>query len=227
MHDFDYDAMQKKRIARGATHMKRGSKSKKCSLPHDGLTAAQLRRLNGPVREYKLGEPMTKESFRALPENLQKEYIIKLQNLYQMNDPMLGKMFGISSVSAGAIRKKLGIEPMNNTRLTNKEAEIRDAKWAAFCNGVIGGKPGEVKEEEVPKVEEIKEIENPTENPHSTDEVAHVEEIYIPKPDRVDVSFTHTIETMDDLLSVIGSLKDIPTGKCKIRISIDKWYSNR
>ena len=48
MHDFDYDAMQKKRIARGASHMKRGSKSKKCTLPSDYLTAAQKRRLNAP-----------------------------------------------------------------------------------------------------------------------------------------------------------------------------------
>ena len=63
MHDFDYDAMQKKRIARGAMHMKRGSKSKKCSLPHDGLTAAQLRRLNGPVSTYKMDEPMDWEGF--------------------------------------------------------------------------------------------------------------------------------------------------------------------
>ena len=53
MHDFDYDAMQKKRIARGASHMKRGSKSKKCTLPSDYLTAAQKRRLNGPVSTYK------------------------------------------------------------------------------------------------------------------------------------------------------------------------------
>lgn len=29
MHDFDYDVMQKKRIASGAAHRKRGAKSKK------------------------------------------------------------------------------------------------------------------------------------------------------------------------------------------------------
>ena len=76
MHDFDYDAMQKKRIARGASHMKCGSKSKKCTLPSDYLTAAQKRRLNGPVSTYKLDEPMNWESFKAMPEDLQKKYIL-------------------------------------------------------------------------------------------------------------------------------------------------------
>ena len=93
MHDFDYDAMQKKRIARGASHMKRGSKSKKCTLPSDYLTAAQKRRLNGPVSTYKLDEPMNWESFKAMPEDLQKKYILGLQENYGANDEMIGKMF--------------------------------------------------------------------------------------------------------------------------------------
>ena len=75
MNDFDYDVMQKKRIARGASRMKRGSKSKKCTLPSDYLTAAQKRRLNGPVSTYKLDEPMSLESFKAMPEDLQKQYM--------------------------------------------------------------------------------------------------------------------------------------------------------
>ena len=96
MHEFDYDAMQKKRIARGASHMKRGSKSKKCTLPSDYLTAAQKRRLNGPVSTYKLDEPMNWESFKAMPEDLQKKYILNLQETYQTTDEMLGMMFGKS-----------------------------------------------------------------------------------------------------------------------------------
>ena len=59
MNDFDYDALQKKRIASGAFHMKRGSRSKRCSLPSDNLTPAQLKRRNGPVSTYKLDQPMS------------------------------------------------------------------------------------------------------------------------------------------------------------------------
>ena len=154
MHDFDYDAMQKKRIARGASHMKRGSKSKKCTLPSDYLTAAQKRRLNGPVSTYKLDEPMNWESFKAMPEDLQKKYILGLQENYGANDEMIGKMFKKSDTVALRVRNALNIKPLGKCKLNRNEKAIRDAKWEAFCNGVVGGKPGEPKKFENNEVEE-------------------------------------------------------------------------
>lgn len=47
MNDFDYDIVQKKRLVASARKQKCGSKSKKCSLPSDNLTAAQLKAKNG------------------------------------------------------------------------------------------------------------------------------------------------------------------------------------
>ena len=154
MHDFDYDAMQKKRIARGAAHMKRGSKSNKCTLPSDYLTDAQKRRLNGPVSTYKLDEPMSWESFKAMPEDLQKKYILNLQETYQANDKMIGKMFGKSDVTVGEYRKKLGINSIGKSKMTRDKVGIRNTKWDAFCNGVVGGKPGEPKKFENNEIEE-------------------------------------------------------------------------
>lgn len=154
MHDFDYDAMQKKRIARGASHMKRGSKSKKCTLPSDYLTAAQKRRLNGPVSTYKLDEPMSWESFKAMPEDLQKKYILNLQETYQTNDKMIAKLFGKSDVSVCKMRHALGVGAMGQNKMTRDEVAVRDAKWDAFCNGVVGGKPGEPKKIENNEAEE-------------------------------------------------------------------------
>ena len=58
MNDFDFENMQKKRIAQGARHRVCGSKSRKCSLPSDLLTAAQKRKLNGPVERYDMGKPI-------------------------------------------------------------------------------------------------------------------------------------------------------------------------
>ena len=155
MHDFDYDAMQKKRIARGASHMKRGSKSKKCTLPSDYLTDAQKRRLNGPVSTYKLDEPMSWESFKAMPEDLQKKYILNLQETYQANNDMLGKMFGVTGTSVCKIRHALGVSAMGQSKMTRDEVAVRDAKWDAFCNGVVGGKPGEPKKFENNEVEKL------------------------------------------------------------------------
>ena len=70
MNDFDYDVLQKKRTAAGARHMKRGSRSKRCSLPSDNLTPAQLKRRNGPVSTYKLDAPMRWDDFKAMPVDL-------------------------------------------------------------------------------------------------------------------------------------------------------------
>lgn len=244
MHDFDYDAMQKKRIARGASHMKRGSKSKKCTLPSDYLTAAQKRRLNGPVSTYKLDEPMSWESFKAMPEDLQKKYILNLQETYQTNDKMIAKLFGKSDVTVGEHRKRLGLKPIGKSRMTRDEVAVRDAKWDAFCNGVVGGKPGEPKKIENNEVEEPHdeindfvgfgdpEVEEPVKAPEQIEieEMGPIEEpVKAPekeKPvdflmtEKLDVTFVSDsgdLDTVFQLLKQLGS----HAGRCRIRIEIE------
>ena len=246
MHDFDYDAMQKKRIARGASHMKRGSKSKKCTLPSDYLTDAQKRRLNGPVSTYKLDEPMNWESFKAMPEDLQKKYILNLQETYQANNDMLGKMFGVTGVSVCKMRHALGIGAMGQSKMTRDEVAVRDAKWHAFCNGVVGGKPGEPKKIENNEVEElhdeinnfvgisdpeveeqieIKEmgpIEEPAEEPvdepvKAPEKEKSVDFLMTEKLDVTFVSDSGDLETVFRLLKQLGS----HAGRCRIRIEIE------
>lgn len=237
MHDFDYDAMQKKRIARGAIHMKNGSKSKKCSLPHDGLTPAQLRRLNGPVSTYKLDEPMNWESFKAMPEDLQKKYICGLQDTYQANDNMLAVMFGVNIGTIVRTRKKIGLSAyMTGGRLSKRDIEIRDAKWEAFCNGVVGGKPGNVEviedtvepvKEEEPVIaslynDDIPIIRDPIQTGLIKDALDLAEKIVdIPRPERLDVTYIKEIDSVDDIMKMIKPLR-LPNGKCRIRISIEK-----
>ena len=246
MHDFDYDAMQKKRIAHGAAHMKHNRKG--CSLPSDNLTAAQKRRLNGPVNTYKLDEPMGWESFKAMPEDLQKQYILNLQNTYQANDKMIGKMFGKSDVTVGEYRKKLGINSIGKSKMTRDEVGIRNTKWDAFCNGVVGGKPGEPKKFENNKIEEphdeiddfvgfsdpeveepvkapeqieIKEmgpIEEPVEEPVKTPEKEKtVDFLMTEKLNVTFVSDSGDLETVFQLLKQLGS----HAGKCRIHIEIE------
>ena len=248
MHDFDYDAMQKKRIARGASHMKRGSKSKKCTLPSDYLTAAQKRRLNGPVSTYKLDEPMNWESFKAMPEDLQKKYILNLQETYQANDKMIAKLFGKSDVTVGEHRKRLGLKPTGKSRMTRDEVAVRDAKWDAFCNGVVGGKPGEPKKIENNEVEEPHddiddfvgfgdpEIEEPVKAPEQIEieEIEPIEEpveepVKAPEKERsVDFLMTEKLDVTfvsdsGDLETVFQILKQLGShaGRCRIRIEIE------
>ena len=142
MNDFDYDVMQKKRIAASARHRVCGSKTRFVSLPSDHMTDAQLKRRNGPVSTYKLGEPMPWKGFKQLPDDLKRAYLEQLHTLYGATDNMLASMFGTSSLTIRHMRKSLGLL-WRNTRIPRAEILARDAKWAAFCNGIIGGKPGE------------------------------------------------------------------------------------
>ena len=240
MHDFDYDAMQKKRIARGASHMKR--KRKGCSLPSDNLTAAQKRRLNGPVSTYKLDEPMSWESFKAMPEDLQKQYILRLQENYGANDEMIGKMFKKSDTVVLRLRNALNIKPLGKCKLNRNEKAICDTKWEAFCNGVVGGKPGEPKKienneveelhdeindfvgfgdpevEEQIEIEEMEPIEEPVEEPvKAPEKEKSVNFLMTEKLDVTFVSESGDLETVFQLLKQLGS----HTGRCRIRIEIE------
>ena len=243
MHDFDYDAMQKKRIAHGAAHMKHNRKG--CSLPSDNLTAAQKRRLNGPVNTYKLDEPMGWESFKAMPEDLQKQYILNLQNTYQANDKMIGKMFRKSDVTVGEYRKKLGIHSIGKSKMTRDKVVIRNTKWDAFCNGVVGGKPGEPKKFEEPHDEiegphdEIDdfvgfsdpEVEEPINAPEQIEiTIPEVEEpVKAPEKEKsVDFLMTEKLNVTfvsdsGDLETVFRLLKQLGShaGKCRIHIEIE------
>lgn len=229
MHDFDYDAMQKKRIAKGAIHKKNGSKNKKCSLPHDGLTPAQLRRLNGPVHTYKLDEPMTWKEFKAMPADLQKKYILNLQELYRANDVMLGMMFGVGDYMLRKVRAKLGIDSLSKARLKDKEREILYAKWDAFCNGVVGGgHKEEVKEEpnDEPNVE-VEEGESwSTQIIDTLKDRFEKPEKAIPEPELIrpiksELEFVADICDANDIANLLRN-QCLPAGKCRIKIEIEQ-----
>lgn len=140
MNDFDYENKQKKDIAHSA--QRRVGQRRGCTLPSDYLTAAQKKALSGPVTSVKLDEPMAYKDFKGLSEDLQRAYIENLQTLYGASDAMLAEMFGISASMGYTVRKGLGLPAVDRKRPTNEVLEVRHARWRAFLNGVVGGKPG-------------------------------------------------------------------------------------
>ena len=191
---------------------------------------------------YKLDEPMNWESFKAMPEDLQKKYILNLQETYQTNDKMIAKLFGKSDVTVGEHRKRLGLNPIGKSKMTRDEVAVRDAKWNAFCNGVVGGKPGEPKKienneveephdniddfigfgdpeiEEQIEIEEIEPIEEPVEEPvKAPEKEKSVDFLMTEKLDVTFVSDFGDLETIFQLLKQLGS----HAGRCRIRIEIE------
>lgn len=130
MSDFEFDCMKKKQLAGQAKYRKRGSKSKKCSLPSDGMTQKQWKEKCGPVISYNPNKPMIWDDFKKLPTHIQAEYITNLQQKFGVTAVDLGKMFGVQALT---VRKhtdanNLGVEfPRGHALSAAKKAE-----WEKF-----------------------------------------------------------------------------------------------
>lgn len=95
-YTFISDVKDRKQMLSGARNMKRGSKSKKCTLPSDYLTASQKKKLNGEVKIYKMKEPITYDQFKLMPTEHQENYIVGLIDEYHVTGTQLAEMMGIA-----------------------------------------------------------------------------------------------------------------------------------
>lgn len=107
MNDFDYDIVQKKRVARGAfAHVNR--KRGKCRLPSDYLTAAQKKEMNGAVKTYNITRPMPLDEFKGMPDDLQREYLRNMQSCGAAATYLADEM-GWCSATIREYGEKLGV----------------------------------------------------------------------------------------------------------------------
>lgn len=135
MNDFDFDVMEKKRIAASARHRVCGAKSKRCFLPSDTLTPAQLAKRNGPVETFILSGPMDWDMFDQMPQDLKGEYLGGLRDRFNPSPAQLGRMFGLPAATArrNLQRQKLLGFLNRHARMTGEQAE----EWERF----IGTEP--------------------------------------------------------------------------------------
>lgn len=133
MNDFDFDAMQKKRIANGARHKRNGSKSRMCSLPSDNLTLAQQKKLNGECKSWNLNEPMDWETFKAMPHDLQVQYVKGLNSRFNVGYNQLGRdLFHLSTNAVRTYFKKNGVTcNIIGGRISRAEQEVWE-RWLSW-----------------------------------------------------------------------------------------------
>ena len=136
MNDFDYDVKQKKSIARGAFAKKGGSRSKKCTLPGDYLSAAEKRKLSTTLVSANLKAPMDWKTFKNLPTEIKREYLEWLIGTYGARQNWVAKdMFGISKEALRLYFNAHEPTLTNVFPLSGRfKAEQRE-KWLAFVEG--------------------------------------------------------------------------------------------
>ena len=152
MTDFDYDVLQKKRAARGAQHRKGGSKSKRCTLPHELMTKKELKAMNGPMKTYNINKPMTLKEFKYLPGDLRKTYLTKLVQEFHANDNMIAEMFGCTAGNVKEYRAALGVKSLGCGPKSQPSSEWVE-NWNAFLNGPMKDNQP-VTEDNPPEVED-------------------------------------------------------------------------
>ena len=217
MRDFDFDIMEKKRIAQGARARKCGSKSRKCTLPSDYLTAAQKKGLNGKVITYNLSGPMTYSKFRVMPDDLQKEYLLKLRNEMGASLSAIGKMLQCSpeTVRQALIRHGL------STKLSRMSFEC-NLRWNTWLKGEqLNNDRAEAPApapSEAP-VSEDKPVPAPSEAPVSEDKPAPTPYI----PCALNSCDMQLRGTKDEILATLGTLLScMGDGRPELRTEIFK-----
>lgn len=140
MTAFEETVRERKRLIPSSRHRKRGSKSHFVLLPHELLSVAQRRKMNGKVKVYKMKKPMTWREFMALPDDLAGEYINEISSNYHINYAALKDMFDVSPASMRSAFKTRGISftPPHGT-MAKEDAEA----WQSFLNSAEPPTEGE------------------------------------------------------------------------------------
>lgn len=140
MSDFDFDCLERKRLARQSRYRKNGSKSKKCNLPSDKLTHKQWKERCGPIMSYNLNAPINWEDFKNLDGNIQERYITNLQAKYGATATDLAKMFGIKALTVRRLVES------GNLNITFPRGHAMSQAQKAEWNKFLGEKQDAVEE---------------------------------------------------------------------------------
>jgi len=123
----------KKRAGVGDFKKKRGSKSRKCTLPSDNMTKKELNKMNGEVKTYNMKKRYSYKELKTFPEDIQKEYLKNLMTTYNANNKMLGESLGVSQSIVSFYLKQFRLNPGKGN--IKKPDEKQKNEWNLFING--------------------------------------------------------------------------------------------
>lgn len=168
---FRTDVRDKGITARSArnkrTHNGKGGRVK---FPSDHLTKKELNAMNGEVKSYRLNEPMSWNEFKAMPFDIQAQYVKLLRARYKVPYEEIGKMFGVGRDTVQKHLEKQGFEAGGKF----PRGSFNKDGWIAFINGA----PAPVSEP-VEAIEAPLKIDTPEVTPEPAETATPVKEDHI------------------------------------------------
>lgn len=142
------EAKQHKANGRAVYNRASRGGSKRCRLPSDNLTKAQLKKMNGEIIVMQMNKPIAWSEFKRYSPELQREYIENLVAKYGARQLDIAEMFGIDK---SHLNKYLsGIAP---GIFASHRKKYIDPRWKAFIEGNIA-EPQPIIEEAEPCIKE-------------------------------------------------------------------------
>ena len=133
MNDFDFDCLQKKRLAQQAKYRKRGSKSKKCTMSTDYMTTKQWKERCGKLVTIQTDKPVSWATFKELSKQTQEEYLHGLMESYGANASSLAAMFHVKPLTVRRYITSRGLDisfPVGHS-MTFEQRRM----WEEFLSG--------------------------------------------------------------------------------------------
>ena len=133
MNDFEFDCLQKKRLAQQAKYRKRGSKSKKCPMSTDHMTKKQWIERCGKIVTIKMDSPVSWASFKELSKQTQEESLKNLMEKYHINASSLAEMFHITPIT---VRRHIATQGLAVSFPVGHSMNAEDRRaWELFLSG--------------------------------------------------------------------------------------------
>lgn len=112
--------------------------------------------MNGEIKTYNLNAPMTYAVFKSMPEDLQREYLKKLDS-FNVPSSDIAEMLGAGLSTLYAVRKRLGVYNSFPSR-----SAATKSRWAAFLNSRVETTHFDPAPEAPPPLTEQAEREKPS-----------------------------------------------------------------
>ena len=184
---FSKDIAEKKKIATGAYHKVKGSKSKKCKFPSDYLTKKEKLKMNSEVKSWNLNEFYTWNDFKQMPKDLQIEYLQNLTNKYKVGSGAIEK--SLFQIGRGTLeyhlQKFLIADKIHWIVFKGAKAQAYNAEFERTIDkyrlAIVDTLPpvAEVEEEPVAVIEPVIEPDKPAEIKME----AEPKFVYVPQPE--------------------------------------------